>query len=150
MSYSYGKVPDYKMQTSILVFTFYCRLSRARRCVENAFGILTARWICLARTLLANPERAQIISGACCLLHNFLMNAKSDVYCPAGFADTYDEEGNLINGEWREHVFDSNNLGRQQFGRPSTEATEMREHLSTFFSSPAGELEWQRKIVFLE
>lgn len=37
---------------------FNYRLSRARRCIENAFGILTSKFICLARSLLCSPERA--------------------------------------------------------------------------------------------
>lgn len=35
---------------------FNYRLSRARRCVENAFGILTAMFICLSRTLFCSPN----------------------------------------------------------------------------------------------
>ncbi len=136
---------------SIIVFYISNRLSRARRCVENAFGILTARWICLARTLYASPERAQVISAACCLLHNYLMNVKSDVYCPPGFADAYDNDGNLIKGEWRQRTMsNSRNIGRQQAGRPPAESAEIRNHLSTCFSSETGNLEWQRRQLFLE
>lgn len=53
---------------------FNYRLSRARRCIENAFGILTAKFICLNHTLHCSPGRAQKILSACCLLHNFLIN----------------------------------------------------------------------------
>lgn len=36
---------------------FNYRLSRARRCVENAFGLLCWKWMCLKRTMLCSPER---------------------------------------------------------------------------------------------
>lgn len=50
---------------------FNYRLSRARRCVENAFGVLAGKFICLSRTLFCSPERAQKIVSACCILHNY-------------------------------------------------------------------------------
>ena len=75
------------------------------------------------------------------------MNVKSDVYCPDGFADTYDEHGNLIQGAWRQMENSTSQdagIGRQQTGRPSAEAVGIRTHLATYFSSPIGELGWQR------
>ncbi|CAN7989599.1 unnamed protein product, partial [Ixodes pacificus] len=56
---------------------FNYRLSRARRVVENAFGILANRfrWMANLHTVIgATPERTAAIVKATCLLHNFLCN----------------------------------------------------------------------------
>ncbi|XP_021699796.1 putative nuclease HARBI1 [Aedes aegypti] len=45
---------------------FNYRLSRARRCIENAFGLLCSKWACLKKTLYCSPDRAQKIISACC------------------------------------------------------------------------------------
>jgi len=52
---------------------FNYRLSRARNVVEDAFGILTARFrIFLTTISITKPENVNYIVLACCALHNFL------------------------------------------------------------------------------
>ncbi|KAH7980226.1 hypothetical protein HPB49_013942 [Dermacentor silvarum] len=50
---------------------FNYRLSRARRCEENAFGITTARWRIFLRTIPLRPENVGFVIKAACILHNF-------------------------------------------------------------------------------
>uniref|UniRef100_A0A1X7UC36 DDE Tnp4 domain-containing protein n=1 Tax=Amphimedon queenslandica TaxID=400682 RepID=A0A1X7UC36_AMPQE len=50
---------------------FNYRLSRARRIVENAFGILANRFQVLMNPLRLAPEKAEVVVLACYLLHNF-------------------------------------------------------------------------------
>ncbi|XP_062556918.1 putative nuclease HARBI1 [Armigeres subalbatus] len=57
------------MPTEEVIYNY--RLSRARRCIENAFGLLCTKWACLKKTLYCGPDRAQKIMAACCMLHNF-------------------------------------------------------------------------------
>ncbi|XP_066590972.1 uncharacterized protein [Prorops nasuta] len=52
---------------------FNNRLSRARRVVENAFGILVNRFRILLNPILLSVEKVEIISYACVLLHNLLI-----------------------------------------------------------------------------
>lgn len=71
---------------------FNKRLSRVRRTIENAFGILTARWRILRGTLNMAPETAEKLVNGTLVLHNFFKMTDGS-YCPPGFVD------NEINGE---------------------------------------------------
>lgn len=51
---------------------FNYRLSRGRRVVENAFGILANRFRIFLTTINLRVEKVQGITLACCVLHNFL------------------------------------------------------------------------------
>ena len=51
---------------------YNCMLSRARRVIENAFGVLAARWRVYHTKVAVNPERVTAIVKATCVLHNLL------------------------------------------------------------------------------
>ncbi|KAH7964698.1 hypothetical protein HPB49_000720 [Dermacentor silvarum] len=83
---------------------FNYRLSRARRIIENAFGILVQRWRILRRPFKAKEANINRYVGACIVLHNFLLKESavfSAMYCPAGSTDSEDWEGRLSIGSWR-------------------------------------------------
>lgn len=67
---------------------FNYRLARARRIIENTFGILVSRWRIFQRSICFNPEHIDaIIIMAAINLHNFLMIENNSVrnvntYCP--------------------------------------------------------------------
>ena len=48
------------------------RLSRAKRVVENSFGILSQKFQNFQRTLISLPENADNINFATSILHNYL------------------------------------------------------------------------------
>lgn len=62
------------METEEIIFNY--RLSRARRIVENAFGILPSRFRILLKTINLSPEKVTTIVLTCCYLHNFLRKKK--------------------------------------------------------------------------
>nr|CAH7751209.1 unnamed protein product [Callosobruchus chinensis] len=53
---------------------FNKRLSRARRTVECAFGIIRSKWQILDKPILTSAEHADKIIKTVCLLHNIIIN----------------------------------------------------------------------------
>ena len=80
---------------------FNYRLSRARKTIENAFGILCARWRIFYTPIRAKVENVENFVLACLALHNYLRITDNASYCPSGFIDSYDSTGNLRVGKWR-------------------------------------------------
>lgn len=81
---------------------FNKRLSRARRVIENAFGILASRWRILLSSLQMSTASAEKVIKATVLLHNFL-KMHDGSYCPPEYVDR-DDGIVLINGLWRNEV----------------------------------------------
>ena len=64
---------------------FNYRLSRSRRVIENAFGILAARWRVFMQLIQSTVEKTDRIVKATICLHNFLRQTNGAGYCPMGF-----------------------------------------------------------------
>ncbi|XP_050293303.1 uncharacterized protein LOC126733897 [Anthonomus grandis grandis] len=130
--------------------SFNYRLSRARRVVENAFGVMSSVFRVLRKPLLLQPTTAEIIVLTCCYLHNFLQNTKTIMgcYAPPG---TYDNEdvstGILVHGSWRNEPETSSTFMKlNRIGRKSTRAAqEVREKFAHYFSGH-GRVPWQDRM----
>ncbi|XP_018404639.1 PREDICTED: uncharacterized protein LOC108781195, partial [Cyphomyrmex costatus] len=128
---------------------FNYRLSRARRTIENTFGIFAARWRIFRRPICASANVADRLVLAAMCLHNFLKTKNDEKappqqrYCHSQFADRETEEGDLIEGEWRQslsnHIKPMGNIGAH---RAAKEAYAMRDDLSSYFMTAAGEVPW--------
>nr|CAI5829731.1 unnamed protein product [Callosobruchus analis] len=117
---------------------FNYRLSRARRVVENAFGILSAVFRVLRKPILLEPEKARYIVMTTVCLHNFLRRNKQsrNVYTPSGTFDEEDGDGNLVPGNWRiEYSSDlSSFLPIKNLPRKSSmDAKEDRNNFAAYF-----------------
>lgn len=112
-----------------IVFNY--RLSRARRTVENAFGILVMRWGCLRGEIQSRPEKVQAIVAACCVLHNYMMGESENYFNPS-MVDSYNENGDRLDGEWRsfQQMIALNTIRHQ--GRSKQDANLLRDQLKRF------------------
>ena len=131
---------------------FNYRLSRARRVVENVFGIAASRFRILRRPIIGLVEKAMVITKAVVALHNFLMSlSETDSnysYCPSGYADRKTSEG-LVPGEWRkstEGLTGIQDLSSKGSNNYSKQAAAIRDEFKRYFSDEGAE-DWQWNIV---
>lgn len=120
---------------------FNYRLSRARRVIENAFGIASLRWRILRKEIEHKPETVQKLVSAVCVLHNFCLRRNADAYAPPNLLDR-DVNGVIIQGQW--HGPDELNPLQHLPAQQRTAALgQIRNEYREFFMSPIGELPWQ-------
>jgi len=124
---------------------FNYRLSRCRRIVENAFGMLASRWQVNQNIMGHEPSTCRLLVTTCVILHNFLR-----ITFPAlqnRIVDTEDAGHNIIPGAWRRglNMTDIDNVVAPNTG--SLKAKKMRLYLKHYLNSPAGAVEWQNKMV---
>ena len=127
---------------------FNYRLSRCRRTIENAFGVLRARWRIFMRPIRVEPTTVDLIVKAATCLHNSLILMDTARYNPAGFVDSYSGSGDEFNGDWRTITQeDSGALNDRtsplSSNNHSLDAKTVRDRLKAYVSSPEGSLAWQ-------
>lgn len=105
---------------------FNYRLSRARRYVECAFGILANKWRIFHRPLNVKYDFAIDIIKACCVLHNFVIS----------------RDGNRMSDEL---YIDHSLLELQQTVDEVSlsNPVNIRDEFSKYFNSDVGVLSWQ-------
>lgn len=129
---------------------FNYRLSRARRIVENAFGILAWRFRIFLKPIDLKLETVDSVVLAACSLHNWL-RLTTPGYLTTAAVDSEDRyTGEVIPGLWRSEVEEllstttsvgSNNSTRQ--------AQNIRDVYKEYFWSE-GSIPWQWKAVGLD
>lgn len=121
---------------------FNYRLSRSRRVVENAFGILTTKFRLFRQEMTMHPDGCQTVIAAAVVLHNMLREKCGKKYIPAGVIDVEDDDHNLITGQWRQEE-PLDRIERFHPGNVAHSAKEVRDRLAAYFVSGAGEVHWQ-------
>ena len=126
---------------------FNYRHSRARRVVENVFGIAAARWRILRGSMECLPPMAKDAVLAITVLHNFCMTHESN-YCPPSYADYIDAAGVLQLGAWRSDATGCNwlDIQRRVGNQSINSAKAFRDRLAHFFNT-TGAVAWQDNCI---
>jgi hypothetical protein len=109
---------------------FNYRLRRARRCIENAFGILANRFRIVLNTINLNPSKVENITLACCALHNFMIEKNKVKYIQ-------NLNSNLNLRSLNQH---------QGANRCTREALQVKEQFCQYFNG-IGAVPWQNKCL---
>lgn len=108
---------------------FNYRLSRAR-VIENAFGILTARWRILKTILNMKASNADKIVKATVVLHNFI-KINDPGYCPPNYVD-HVVNGVEVRGLWRQDTTSLKNIAHLSSNFSPRNAFHMRDCLKEY------------------
>lgn len=125
---------------------FNYRLSRARRTIENTFGIIVSQWRILKRPMNSNIDKTMNIVQAIVCLHNWIRKRDINVneYVSESMVDRYTSDG-FVPGDWRQATDDSSALqdtGNWGSNNHSRHALAIRDEFCRFFNGE-GAVPWQ-------
>jgi len=115
---------------------FNYRLSRARRIVENVFGILCARMRIFRKPIIASISTATRIIKATTCLHNFIIAEELE----QPHAERRYMTLNLLERELR--VTGMEDAGMSDRNRPTKSSSQIRDDFAIFFET-TGAIPWQ-------
>ncbi len=123
------------------------------------------RWRLFRHTIIAHPKSVIAYIKAAVALHNFLRCTESAVYCPTGYVDGKDGEGNMIRGSWKNDaetatgmtaiamtgsnrcvLFNLSSISKL-YCRYSKSASETRSSFKDYFNGSVGQVSWQYQHV---
>lgn len=120
------------------------RLSRARRTIENTFGILVSQWRILKKPIDATIKNTMQIVQAIICIHNWLRKQDLDKneYISADMIDC-DEPNGFIPGNWRKMDNSAlRDLGNCGTNNSSRAAMNIRNEFCDYFNGE-GAIPWQ-------
>lgn len=114
---------------------FNYRLSRGRKIVECAFGMLVSKFRVFETPISCSVTKVIRIVKAACVLHNFIkINEKGNPNFSAENTST-------------ENMSTLNRFIHQNQGRPSDQAIRNRDYLCEYFVKPYGSVPWQNNYI---
>jgi hypothetical protein len=112
------------------------RLSRARRCIENAFGIMANRFRIFLGTICLGPKKIDAVVMACCALHNMLRTLAPTKYVQP--EDATHTDGTVRNRPQLEPAKVASRRTMNTLGK------QYRDYLCDYFNSPEGSINWNK------
>lgn len=123
---------------------FNYRLSRARRIVENAFGIWAARWRILHSVMDCDNDLCHLIIKSTLILHNFLRTVADNQFTE----DRDRPDGSVEVGNWRgDEDMSEHSIPRLGSNNYSSQASSIRDLFTDYFMSHEGSLPHQENYV---
>ena len=136
----YGTTPTHKEK----IFNY--RLSRARRIVENAFGILVTIFRVFLNTIDMTTDKVDVITLATCFLHN-CPRKTSDTYITQRFVDFEDIQHVVIKGAWRDQLrIALESLPATRSNHASRQAVVIRNAYAQLFETTEA-VPWQEHMI---
>ena len=117
--------------------------------IENAFGILRARWRIFSGPIECDIEKAVDVTKACVALHNYLCVTDGDSAVGPRYVNNGLVDSDSALGEWRDTVRDDNNLVgvRNAAARATRAGLAVRNAFKNYFQTPEGRVEWQDNVL---
>ena len=111
---------------------FYCRLSRARQMVENAFRILANCFRCLLTTMAQELHNVKSVVMACVTLHHLIMT-----HYLADHQRLPNEDNNQrkVPGGWRQGQVLNDLGGPERDNNATIAAKRQREYLMHYYNN---------------
>jgi len=124
---------------------FNYRLSRARRVVENSFGILANRFQVMLTTMCHHADTVRLIVKTCILLHN-LMRTRYPVL-QNRLVDIQGQDGHVQPGAWRDGRNLDDTVNPTAPNRASKEGKKLRNLIKHWVNSEPGAVPWQDRMI---
>lgn len=124
---------------------FSYRLSRTRRTVENAFGILSNRFRVFLAPINLAPQKVEKVILACLVMHNILRRLQPEYTAPGSVDVENLEEGIVIPGAWQtqERMLQLQPLHPRNVPK---DAKEVRKQFKEYFNNE-GAVPWQENAI---
>lgn len=119
------------------------RLSRARRVVENAFGILAHRWRVFLTKIKLSPDKVTNVILAACCLHNFMVEKNKAGYAAA--ADLENSDHSVSRGSWRSDA--ALTILQPTPSHNASRNAKLQRDLLTNYVNDCGSVPWQDNMV---
>ncbi|XP_054083874.1 uncharacterized protein LOC128920511 [Zeugodacus cucurbitae] len=134
------------LTTAQTIFNY--RISRARRIVENAFGILASRFRIFHTPIPTDVKTTDKIVRAACALHNWLRTKSSTTYFPSGCVDEEDiNSGVIVPGAWRRELVQGlPSITDHNTNYAGKTARDLCEKYAEYFSNE-GAVPWQNRMI---